>query len=143
MGPEVQLIATLLAVACVLEGALLLARWQRHRTWQRTEGVVDTAYYKVVGKNVFALVDVSYEVRGKKTAIQGVPTGGVDLKGFCPGNPISLLVHPRANGRCVVDRSDVGRAVGPEVQRFVKLGCKIADRCLRRRTSVATTSGEC
>ncbi|MCY0149275.1 hypothetical protein OEG84_16555 [Hoeflea sp. G2-23] len=69
----------------------------------KIDATVDAAYYEARGKNVFALVDVSFYDGDIRRTIKRVPTGRIDVEGISPGDLIAILVNPAARDRCVVD----------------------------------------
>jgi len=82
---------------------LCLHRWRRAR-WVKLDARVDAAYYETSGKNVFALVDVSYFDGNHARSARRMASGRTDVETISPGDRISILVNPKNTKHCVVDR---------------------------------------
>ena len=80
-----------------------LHRWRRSR-WVRLDARVDAAYYETSGKNVFALVDVSYFDGNRTRSVKHLASRRIDVEDISPGDSISILVNPKNTKHCVVDR---------------------------------------
>lgn len=101
---ELFVIATAGAAIAALRVWFWEVRLYRSRTWLHIDGVVQAAYYRVIGKNVYPLLDISYDLEGVRNDLHGVRAGDIDLGGFTAGSKIRLLVDPNRQDRCIVDR---------------------------------------
>lgn len=79
-----------------------LHRWRRSR-WIKLDARVDAAYYETCGKNVFALVDVSYLDGNLTRSAKHLASGRIDVENISPGDSIPILVNPKNKSNCVVD----------------------------------------
>lgn len=101
---ELFVIATAGVAIAVLRVSIWEMQRYRSRTWLHVDGVVQAAYYRVIGKNVYPLVDISYDLEGARNDLRGVRAGDIDLGSFIAGSKIRLLVDPNRQDRCIVDR---------------------------------------
>ncbi len=98
----ILLLLALVALLSVLLPRIIDAYRRSH--WKRIAARIEASYYEVHGKNVYALVDVSWNDAGEQQTATRIPTGKLDIVETPVGSTIFILFDPSRPTRCVVDQ---------------------------------------